>query len=109
MADYEPLDLSHWCNADAAVLGEDQCLALGRQTMRGLPFMVGPEEADAGRPCLIALSGADGSLSIPFDRRASRVIVAHSLLESSVPEDGFWGREVAEYIIGAHEGGSRSP
>ena len=99
MADYEPLDLSKWCNADAAVLGEDQRLALGRQTMRGLPFMVGPEEADAGRPCLIALSGADGSLSIPFERRARRVIVAHSMLESSVPEDGFWGREVAEYVF----------
>ena len=48
MADYQPIDLSRWCNAGVAVLGKDVEADVGRQSFRGLPFLVGAEGADPG-------------------------------------------------------------
>ena len=97
MADYEPLDLSKWCNAGAAVLGEDEDVAVGRQTFRGLPFIVGPEDGDANGRCFIALGGSDGGITVPIGERAHRIIFAHRLLETNVPQGGPLSVQVAEY------------
>ena len=81
MADYEPLDLSRWCNEGASLLGDDEGVK-GPQTFRGLPFLVG---GSSGDNCLIALSGSDESVTIPIGRKADRVIFAHRMLESELP------------------------
>ena len=95
MADYEPLDLSKWCNEGASLLGDEEG-AKGPQTFRGLPFLVG---GSSGDNCLIALSGSDESVTIPIGRKADRVIFAHRMLESELPKGGPLGIEVAEYVF----------
>ena len=95
MADYEPLDLSKWCNEGASLLGDEEG-AKGPQTFRGLPFLVG---GSSGDNCLIALSGSDENVTIPIGRKADRVIFAHRMLESELPKGGPLGIEVAEYVF----------
>ena len=104
MSDYEPLDLSRWCNAGVEVLGGGDDVAVGRQTFRGLPFLVGAEGSDAGQSCFIALDGSQSSVSIPIAVPARRVVVAHRLLETEVPEGAPSGGQVAEYVFGLSGG-----
>ena len=105
MVDYEPLDISEWCNAGGAVLEDAEEVPTGRQSFRGLPFLVGPEDGAAGGNCLIALGGTDGSVTIPVGNMAHRVVVAHRLLESAVVGGGPLGVQVAEYIFHFSGGG----
>ena len=49
MKDYEPLDLSPFCNAGPEIC--ERPPATGEQTFHGLPFRVGTEE---GKPCFLA-------------------------------------------------------
>ena len=37
MNDYEPIDLSEWCNSGTEVLPEDEEPLTGSQTFQGLP------------------------------------------------------------------------
>ena len=123
MPDYQPLDLSRFCNAGVEVLGDNAPtpqhrldaadlayrghsffpppdageVALGLQTFRGLPFMVGPETGDPGGSCFLALDGSGGSVIIPIDQHARRVIFAHRLLEN--PKSGRLGTQIAEHIL----------
>jgi hypothetical protein len=96
MADYQPLDLSAWCNAGVELLGEGHQLRSGLQSLRGLPFMVGAEGSDS---CYIALDGSSRRVTIPIGGPARRVIFAHRLLESDLPDGGMPGRVVAEYVF----------
>ena len=99
MPDYEPLDLSEFYNAGVDTLGQDQEPAVGRQTFRGLPFLIGGEADEAGSKCYIALDGPARPVTVPVGRPANRVIFAHSLLESSMPEGAAPGTVVAEYVF----------
>ena len=40
MADYQPLDLSALCSAGLEVLGANAKAPIGKQSFRGLPFLV---------------------------------------------------------------------
>ena len=107
MSDYEPVDLSRWCSAGVEVLGEDGEAAVGRQTLRGLPFLIG-READGDVPGgsrYIVLDGSKGGVTIPIGGSASRVVFAHRLLESHLPEHGPPGARIAEYVF--HLSGGR--
>ena len=123
MRDYEPVDLSSWCNAGVEALGEiapgpaDQRSLraaffvagdgtgetpgprVGPQVFRGLPFQVGAEDEAGGGKCFIALDGATGGVTIPIGRAARRVILAHRLLESDVADGGMIGKPVADYVF----------
>ena len=93
--DYEALDISKWCNAGPDLPG-DQKADIGLQSFRGLPFQVGGE---AGASCFITLGGSDSSVTVPIGRPAHRVLLAHRLLETMLPEGGPLGVRVAEYVF----------
>ena len=101
MADYDPLDLTAWCNADAAILGTARPPALGRQTFHGLPFQIGRPEAASTAAAFLAFGegGYAAPLTIPIGRAARRVIVAHRLLDSTLYEGGPVGTIVADYTL----------
>ena len=104
MADYEPLDISQWCNAGLAVLGDgadhsDRDQAIGAQTFRGLPFLVGGDGADPGRDCFVAFDSPGEGVTIAVNRPAHRIVFAHTMLETRVPEGGPLGIQVAEYVF----------
>ncbi len=94
MADYKPVDISAVSNAPLSLLGEDSGAVAGLQLFRGLPFVVGGDGDDS----LISL-GAGGSVSIPLGSAARRVIFAHRLMETKVPQGGPLGVEVADYVF----------
>ena len=99
MTDYQPLDLSKWCNAGLEVLGEEQHALVGRQMFHGLPFLVGAGGEAAGEGCFIAFDSGTSSLTVAINQSARRVIVAHRLLESDLPKGGAVGKVVAEYVF----------
>ena len=41
MRDYQPLDLTRYCNVGTAFVGSDLQPPIGRQTFHGLPFEIG--------------------------------------------------------------------
>ena len=106
MTDYQPLDLSAWCNAGLEVLGDNSGAPIGQQTFRGLPFLVGTAQSQNGGNCFIALDATTGSVTIPINQSAQRVVLAHRLLESDLMEGGALGKPVGEYVF--HLSGSDS-
>ena len=98
MTDYEPIDLSSWCNAGLEVVDDDQRAGVGRQIFRGLPFLVGAADGGDGKR-FIALDGDSNSVTIPIGQTARRIIFAHRLLESDLEEGGMVGKLVAEYVV----------
>ena len=102
MNGYEPLDLSESYNAGPDVLLADLEVETGALTLRGLPFKIG---GGADSKCFIALDGSGGSVTVPVGARAHRVVFAHSLLETAVPEGGPLGIAVADYVF--HLSGGR--
>ena len=105
MADYQPLDISGWCNAGVSLLGEVPEVALGRQTFRGLPFLIGAEDGAAGDRCYISFGDSNEGVTVPINETAQRVVVAHRLLETKVTTGGPLGIEVAEYVFHYADGG----
>ena len=99
MSDYEPLDLSALCNAGLDLIPESQRPPAGRQTLRGLPFVIGPDGGNGHDGCFIALNGADSPVTIPVNSMASNVIFAHRMMQSDLLEDGVLGKLVAEYVF----------
>lgn len=96
MNDYEPVDLSDWCNAKAEILGPEAGVKSGLQQFRGLPFLLGKTGSGVDSNCLIVPTG---SLKIPVEKTAHRVIFAHRMLETQVPHGGPLGITVAEYLF----------
>jgi hypothetical protein len=94
MADYEPIDISAVTNAPLSVLGQDSGAVAGAQTFRGLPFLVGGDSGDA-----VVSLGSGAGVSIPLGSAARRVIFAHRLMETKVPDGGPLGVEVADYVF----------
>ncbi|MEQ4208573.1 CehA/McbA family metallohydrolase [Actinopolymorpha sp. B9G3] len=98
MAGYEPVDLHPYCNAGVDVLGDPADDApLGRVQLRGLPFQVGGDDPAAQR-CFIAPQ-PQTPVSIAVGQQASRVIVAHRLLEPTRPAGHGVGTQVADYAF----------
>ncbi|HTT91830.1 MAG TPA: CehA/McbA family metallohydrolase [Acidimicrobiales bacterium] len=90
MTDYEPLDLSPYCNAGKAELnvGDPR---LGHQTLRGLPFIVAE---DPERFCITP----EGSpVRIDVSRPARHVIFAHRQLAAPAGDVLGLGSQVAQY------------
>jgi hypothetical protein len=96
MPSYQTVDLSAVCNAGVDVLGDGPGdVPLGRVDLRGLPFLIGSQQASAER-CFL-LPGAPASVGI--GRPAWRVIVAHRLLEPGGPAGHAVGQPVADYVF----------
>lgn len=99
MPDYEPIDLTPFCNAGTSFYGEAAKPQVGEQSFYGLPFIIGSGR-DPDR-CFIGLSGegSNDAITIPVGRYAHYLIFAHALLESR-PQEGYGiGREVASYMV----------
>src|SRR5690348_4541746 len=93
MADYEPLDLSEFCNAGLGTLGSGRRPPIGDQVFHGLPFRIG----DPARPealCFVQIMPGE-CVTVPIDRVADRVIVAHRRLGATSADDVAPGRVVA--------------
>ena len=95
MTDYQPLDISTWCNAGNEVLFEGEQVEGGHQLLRGLPFQVGSEDGKL----FISLNGTSASVTIPIGQNARRVIFAHRMVESDLPDGGSAGKHVADYVF----------
>ena len=101
MNDYEPLDLSRWCNAGLEALGE--AAPIGQQSFRGLPFLIGGSAPDEGR-CFIALDGSAASVTIPVAKTARNILFVNRLIESEIIEGGPIGNHVADYVVRFSDG-----
>lgn len=104
MKDYQPVDLSAFCNVGADVMGKDKQPPVGRQSFHGLPFLIGAAGARRPRKTFIAMKAAKDGVAIPIGRKARRIIFAHLLLESGLPDDGKLGKVVAEYVFRLSDG-----
>ena len=104
MTDYEPLDISTWCNSPLRILESEVEPLAGLQTFRGLPFLIGTADQNSSSQELIELNGADSPITIPIDKSAQNVIIAHTQLETTVQTDGRWGRHVADYRLNMSSG-----
>ena len=103
MQDYDPMDISRWCNSGAGVL-EEESPTLGRQSLLGLPFLVGQDDGEPDGACFIDLKGGDAPVAVAVGRSALRVVFAHRLLESQLAEGGPLGVDVAEYVFHLADG-----
>ena len=99
MLDYEPVDLSSWCNAGLDALSEGGAALLGHQSFRGLPFLVGGGGDGSVGGAILALDGDSGGVTIPIAKAAKRVIFAHRLERSELMQGGMVGKPVAEYVF----------
>jgi len=97
MKDYEPLDLSAYCNAGPEASGRPNHTPLtGEQTFHGLPFLIGGGE---GKPAFIALGPGAAPVTIPVGQTVRYLIFAHALLESRLTDGDPVGRTVARYVF----------
>ena len=84
---------------------EEESPTLGRQSLLGLPFLVGQDDGEPDGACFIDLKGGDapgrcrGQAAPPL-----RVVFAHRLLESKLAEGGPLGVDVAEYVFHLADG-----
>ncbi|MDE0503836.1 MAG: hypothetical protein OXI86_07130, partial [Candidatus Poribacteria bacterium] len=99
MKDYQPLDLSALCNAGLDILNEEASVSIGEQTLRGLPFLVGSSDSERADNCFIGFDAKGESVTIPINRSARRVIIAHALLESELSEGGALAKPIADYVF----------
>jgi hypothetical protein len=95
MSDYEPVDLSAWCNAGTDVLG-GRTIETGDRAFLGLPFRIGGTD-DAG-VSFVVLGPDDAELVIPIDRPAHHVLVAHRRLPGDAGDPAL-GTRVATYTL----------
>ena len=93
MNDYEPVELTSFCNAGADFFGEP--VPTGQQCWQGLPFQVG----GGGGHCLVAFGPGHrtSSLRVPVGRSARHVVFAQRLAESSIRDGAPTGDTVATY------------
>ena len=96
MPSYEPVDLSAACNAGVDVLGDEPGdVPLGQVTLRGLPFLIGSQPPSAQQCFLLPVS----PVSVAVGRPATRVIIAHRLLEPGAAAGHAVGQPVADYVF----------
>src|SRR5438067_6995657 len=119
-ADYRALDIAAFCNARAASIvdltppvgapsPEMVPAPVGRQSFRGLPFLIGRDGAGPDESDVVILGGAAGSMesiSVPIGSPARWLIFVHRLLETRVYEGAPVGGVVAEYVVRYEDGGA---
>lgn len=98
MNDYEAIDLSAWCNTGVDYLS-DEDPKLGKNTFRGLPFIVGSFDGSSSEHCYISLTEGEASVTVPIEKAARRVIFAHRQMETDQDKNGPVGITVADYVI----------
>ncbi len=100
MPDYEPLEISRSCNVGPEILGaRSASVETGVQSFRGLPFVIGGLAGGVNGNTFIAPSVEDGSVFVPVNAAAKRVLFAHALLETKLDQGGPLGEQVAEYVF----------
>ena len=118
MTDYQPVDISRRCNSGVEVMPRERLPGpmspsdggrsrprpspkppLGQQHFRGLPFLIGPAVDPDPARCLVTLDGASAPVTVALGGRARRVIIAHRLLETRLPDGGPLGVPVADYVF----------
>lgn len=99
LTDYEPIDISSFCNVGAKILGDETGVKPGLQSFRGLPFLLGTTGQQTSSNCFVQVAGAGSKIKIPVGRTARRVIFAHRQMESDVINGGPLGAHVADYIF----------
>lgn len=96
---YEPVALTASCNAGLDILEGHRRPPIGSQAFHGIPFAIGDPE-DPRAPCFVLLEPGSPAVTMPVDRRADRLIVAHRWLRRTGPEmDPVPGTVMAEYTI----------
>ena len=105
MPDYEPLDISLWCNAGVGVLEAEDEPPVGLVSFRGLPFLVGGEGGGRDDDRILVLGGGRDAVRIPVGKTATYLVIAHRLLETDVPSGGPLGIQVADYALKYADGG----
>ena len=95
MGDYEPVDLTPFCNVRIEDLGAGRRPPAGDQTFHGLPFLIG-DAARPDAPCFVRIMPGE-RVTIPVDRAADRVIIVHRRQAAGEDEYVPPGRLVAEY------------
>src|SRR5512133_2766465 len=106
MHDYQPLNLTPFCNVGTEFIREGAQAPIGIQTWHGIPFTVGRAELDPAR-CFIGFgeyAGAGTSVTVPVGTPARYVIFAHALLESRVRLGESIGCVVANYLFHFSDG-----
>lgn len=77
--DYEPIDLSPWCNAGATELGSRVPAQWGAVTLCGLPFVLGGFARTPAKS-LVVVDAQRPSVTVPVRRAARWVVFAHRQL-----------------------------
>jgi hypothetical protein len=95
MTDYEPVDLTAWCNADDEAVEGFPTIAGGDRRYQGLPFRI----ADGQGARFVLLEPGGAEVVVPIGRPAERVIVAHRRLPSGEGARPAVGEEVASYAF----------
>ncbi len=96
MKDYEPLDISPFCNTGPEILDNAAAnLETGLKSFRGLPFMIGGRADNS----FIAPSPNGDSVVVPVAKAARRVLFAHALLDSKLDRGGPLGEPVANNVF----------
>ena len=116
MIDYEPIDLSIYCNAGVELYDPTNYTSGGTyleprpskppfdaQIFHGIPFQIGAPGND-GRCCLLGFGGQPDlyhqPLTIPLNHnQAYHILVAHALLETNLWRGGPLGVEIARYVL----------
>ena len=99
MKDYQPLDISNSCNAGMEILPKGEVVPLGLQTLRGLPFLVGPRKGNRRSRCFIALDGTQKSVTVRVNQSVYTVVVAHRLLQPGLAEERPLDTQVGDYVF----------
>ena len=109
MKDYQPLDLSEFCNAGLEVFEQN---STGPGNVKSHPhyycppFIIGSTEARNSDRLFIAFDHTTGNVTIPINQRVRRIIMAHCLLESNLMEGGSLGNPIADYVFHGTDDGS---
>lgn len=96
--DYEAINISAWCNTGADYLSEEDP-AIGRQTFRGLPFVVGTAGGAQEENCYISLAEGDAPVTVPIRKTARHIIFAHRQMDTNQTANGPVGITVAHYAV----------
>jgi hypothetical protein len=104
--DYQPLDLSEHYNAGTAwfngALTPDAAPPLGRQALRGLPFLLG--ESAARNVIAFGDDMRDSPVVIQVGVAARAMIVAHRVRRTRIFDGGPVADPVAEYVLRFRDG-----
>ncbi len=98
MTDYQPLDISNFCNADLSLVEGEPEPSAGLQSFRGLPFLVGAEGTSSGDQCLVRLQPGHG-VTVTVGSTAHNVVFAHRLLDA-----GDVGAQIGSYTFRMADG-----